>query len=205
MGTDWVVVGLLLGGSALSATAFWLGLASRSSPERNRTVRSAALAMIVGAVVAGAAAAVAVFDVRSADERVPAVAVVVLVGAALFFLSGYALHRGARGTHDAHVVGRAGRGVIRSRRPTDQTVDGRPVWELDLDVSAPGIETFRTQVLDVIRPEGAEGARDGAYVALTIFESPSRKVVIDWHKTLGTGDEAGAFAEYPRPGDVDGD
>ena len=197
-------------GTALGALAFVVaGLIVRrayrfgSSPARGeasrRQVASFALALILGAVVVGSIAAQSVFKERP-DDALPQPETAVLAASVLALGVGVGLRAGATRTRSVHVTGARGSAFVRSIKPVGVGIKGIPVYALDLDVTGPGVEPFRTEHREAIPAVMAETIQEGQHVPVMV-DGETRRVALDWISSPSDV-RAGGFAERPPARDV---
>jgi hypothetical protein len=150
---------------------------------------------MLGSVVVGSVSAGTVFAERPASEDPPVAAAILLGGSVLLLAVGFGLRTGATRQRDIHVSGIRGRAFIRSMRATESSLSGMPIYEIDMDVTGPGVEPFRTMHLEPIPRLMAETLHEGATVPILIDESAMRRVALDWVSAPSRIREG--FAEEP--------
>ncbi|HYO61243.1 MAG TPA: hypothetical protein VEU29_05040, partial [Actinomycetota bacterium] len=175
--------------AGLAIVRAYLSGAARPTPEDQERARRLGGMLMLGGIAIGSTAGGTIFAERSADDPAPAVAWLALAAAGLALTSGAALRLGARGPRAVEPSAVRGRARIYSLREGAPGVHGVPVWELGLEVTAPGIAPFRTDVFAEVPHRVAETLEEGAQVAVLVEDSLSRKVTPDW-----TGDVEGPAA-----------
>jgi hypothetical protein len=175
--TTFVVVGLIA-----AVVAYRNGAARAAADDRERGRRLGVILMVAATVV-GSTAAGAVFAERSADDPAPRAAWLLLAVAGIVLTSGAALRMGARTPAPAVSSTVRGRALVRSVREAGPGMSGIPVWVLELDVSAPGIPEFRTELHAEVPRRMAETLQEGRYVPVVVDERRGRDVTLDWVRT----------------------
>jgi hypothetical protein len=197
-------------GTGLGALAFVIaGLIVRrayrygSSPARpegsRRRIASFALALMVGAVVVGSVAAQSVFRERT-DDALPQPETAVLAASVLVLGAGVGLRAGATRTRSVHVTGVRGSAFVHAIKPVGIGVKGLPIYEMDLDVSAPGVAPFRAEYREAIPAMMAETIQEGEPVPVLVDPS-TRRIALDWISPR-SGVAADGFGKRPPVRDV---
>lgn len=173
-------------GAAICALVLLLRWAYRFAADQQRTPGRGGNAGTLGStlllvgVVTGSAAAGGFFADRPAGEPPRWPAGVVLACGALLTLVGAAVKAGAARRPSIHVAGVRGRAYVRSIRRADaKTMQGLPVYEMDMDVQGPDVRPFRVVHYEAMPERMAAGIRPGATWPVLI-EPATKRVAIDW-------------------------
>lgn len=162
-----------------AVVGFRLGAAARRSPEGKVAATNVSRVLMLGAIAVGSPAAAAIVAERGPGEPAP-VAAWFLFGAAGVVLAG-ASGLGFAARTPVEGVSTRGRALVRSIREEGPSPHGIPVWTLDLDVTAPGIEPFRTEIREEIPYLMVPSVEEGRHFPVSVEKTPRRvEVALDW-------------------------
>lgn len=171
-----VVVGLII------RRAYRYGLAPGGATSR-RGVAGFAAGLMAVAVVVGSIAAQSVFRERP-DGALPQPETFVLAASILAVGVGAGLRAGATRARSVHTAGVRGSAFVHSIKPAGVGTKGLPVYELDLDVTAPGVVPFRADHREAIPAVMAETIQEGQHVPVMV-DAETRRVALDWVRSRG--------------------
>ena len=177
---EWVQAIFVLVGTVASVLAFRSGSQARQSPERRDAARR--VSRVLGAVAAATASVASgtIFAERGPDDPAPLAAWLLFGAAGVVLATAAALGLGAR-TPPPVSMGVRGRALVRSIREEGPGINGIPVWELDLDVTAPGMEPFRIETREEIPHLIVSSVEEGRHFPVNVEKTLlGVEVTLDW-------------------------
>lgn len=163
----------------VAVAAYRNGASRPTADDRERGRRLGAILMLVGGAISVTTIGT-IFAERSPEDPAPLAAWFLFGAATIVGMSGVTLRMGARVRAKAHPPGIRGRALIRSVEEAGPGVSGLPVWVLALDVTAPGIDAFRTELHEEIPRQMAESLEEGGHVPVLVDDGDDRRVTLDW-------------------------
>lgn len=178
--TGWTEAVFVAAGMIATAVGFRFGVAARRTPAGKVAATKVSRVLMLAAVAVGSTAAGSIVAERAPGEPSPPAAWI-LFGAAGIALAGAVGLGFAARTPVQRVTRTRGRALVHSIREEGPGVHGIPVWTIDLEAAAPGVEPFRTEVRAEIPQRMVGAVEEGKHFPIQIERSPRGvEVTLDW-------------------------